>query len=710
MGASEVKKCEVCGSTYDPSLSYCLNDGTPLVPADSMIGVMLDGRYRVDGLLGWGGMGVVYRVTHVHIDTEFAIKILHPHLVANQSAIERFRREAKAAGRIRHPNAIQVTDFGVTKEGTVYLVMELVDGKSLREMLRQEKTIDLRRAVSIMHQACAAVEAAHQSGVIHRDLKPDNIMIKRDDKLGKVKVLDFGIAKLREQLPSSESRQTLTVEGTVIGTPEYMSPEQCRGRSLDPRSDIYSLGTILYEMLCGSPPFTGDSPLEVAAKHLNEQTRPLRQVCPVVPDPIEIVVMRALEKDPAKRQSSAARFSFELMEALRVVKSDYTTRIADSESSLELSPGEDTPDQEGSPLAEDRARLTIASGQRRNTDQTVRATPSGPAARAVSDQDLPAQPPEVEDYTSENIQDVRGYATPASPQALPRVDAGTNIAGKLAKSPMLIAAAAVALIVVIGIVGYRVWFSKRGEIIPQEEGKTAAKITKDMALIPGGKFMMGRNQGGSEDERPAHEVEINPFYIDKFEVTNRQYKVFVDATNHAPPKNWENKNYASGEAMLPVTHVTWQDAADYAEWAGKRLPTEEEWEYVARGGSKEYLYPWGNEWKENYAYVGRLDKAGHPDKTKPAPIHSFENDQSPFGGVYDLAGNVSEWVQNSYNERYDLPPDRRLKIYRGGNFAENPKTNTHRFADFLIPPPDQRKAYEKTLLEVGFRCAKDADK
>jgi len=703
MGASEVKKCGICGSTYDRSLSYCLNDGTPLVLTDSMIGVMLDGRYRVDSLLGWGGMGVVYRVTHVHIDTEFAVKILHSHLVANQSAIERFRREAKAAGRIHHPNAIQVTDFGVTKEGIVYLVMELVEGQSLREIIRQEKTIDLRRAVSLLHQACAAVEAAHQSGVIHRDLKPDNIMIKRVGALEKVKVLDFGIAKLREQIPSSESRQTLTVEGTVIGTPEYMSPEQCRGRSLDSRSDIYSLGTILYEMLCGSPPFTGDSPLEVAAKHLNEQTQPLRQVCPVVPDPIETVVMRALEKDPEKRPPSAASFSHELVEALKVVKSDYSTGIADSESSIELATGEDTPYQEGRSPTEDRARLTIASGQRRNTDQTVRTTPSG----------LPAQPPEGKDHISENIRDVRSHTAPTSPQAALRSDAGTSIAGKLAKSPMLMVAA-VALIVVIGVVSYRVWFSEQGEnlnpSIPREEGNAAAKTTKDMAFIPGGKFMMGRDQGGSDDERPAHEVEISQFYIDKFEVTNRQYKVFVDATNHASPKNWESGNYASGEAMLPVTHVTWQDATDYAEWAGKRLPTEEEWEYVARGGSKGYLYPWGNEWKENYAYVGRLDKAGRPDKTKPAPIHSFENDQSPFGGVYDLAGNVSEWVQNSYNERYDLPPDRRLKIYRGGNFAENPKPNTHRFADFPIPPPDQRKAYEKTLLEVGFRCAKDADK
>src|ERR1041385_2781281 len=273
MSSPEVKRCNFCGRTYDGTLSYCVNDGTPLVLDTSLIGLVLDGRYRMDSLLGQGGVGGGYRATHIHIDTEFAVKVLHPDLVANQSAIERFRREAKAAGRIHHPNAIQVTDFGVTKEGIVYLVMELVDGQSLRELILQEKTFEYRRAVAIMHQACAAVEAAHQSGVIDRDLSTDNIVIKRVGNIEKVKVLDFGIAKLKEQSSSAQAGQNLTREGMVIGTPEYMSPEQCRARSLDARSDIYSLATILYEMLCGAPPFTSDSPLEVVAKHLKEVTR-----------------------------------------------------------------------------------------------------------------------------------------------------------------------------------------------------------------------------------------------------------------------------------------------------------------------------------------------------------------------------------------------------------------------------------------------------
>jgi len=707
MSSPEIKRCNACGRTYDGTLSYCLNDGTPLVQDASLIGMVLDGRYRMDSLLGRGGMGVVYRATHIHIDTEFAIKVLHPDLVANQSAIERFRREARAAGRIHHPNAIQVTDFGVTKEGIVYLVMELVDGQSLREMLLMEGTFEYYRAVAIMHQACAAVEAAHQSGVIHRDLKPDNIVVQRVGNIEKVKVLDFGIAKLKEKTPSDDSGQSLTREGMVIGTPEYMSPEQCRARSLDARSDIYSLATILYEMLCGAPPFTAESPLEVVAKHLNGVTRPLSQVCSSVPKPIEQVVMRALEKDPAKRPSSATRFSYELMEAVKAVKSGYTTRLEDSQTSLELL-------EDATTIGEEQTRLVIGP---REVSHLVVATPSGAAAHAVPDKDTPAPSSEVGERISGSVQNVRDYATTASPtpQTLPRATAEASLVGKLTKSSMLIAAVAVALVLVAGGIGYSVWLAKRGEnpkaSVPgstTSTGNSRAEIVKDMALIPGGEFMMGRDKGGGDDERPMHLVKVKSFYIDKFEVTNQQYKVFVDDTRRTPPQDWKDRNYAPGEARFPVRYVTWQDAADYAKWAGKRLPTEEEWEYVARGGDKQWLYPWGNDWKDGYAYVD------HPALDRPAPIHSFEKDRSPLGDVYDLAGNVSEWVQDFYTDKYGGPSKPNLKVYRGGNFYGKQKPSTYRFSDFLDPSPanpKEMKGYnELTLPRVGFRCAKDADK
>ncbi|MGH9845884.1 MAG: serine/threonine-protein kinase [Blastocatellia bacterium] len=216
-----------------------------------MIGTILDGRYRLESLIGEGGMGDVYRATHVHLDTEFAVKLLKPEFVANQTAIKRFRLEAKAAGRIHHPNAVRVTDFGVTPERIVFLVMELVQGESLRGIMRNEGQIDYLRTINIVRQVCGAVDAAHRAGIIHRDLKPDNILIEAVNNIERVKVLDFGIAKLRE----AKTDSFLTQAGTIIGTPQYMSPEQCQGKSLDPRSDIYSIGILLYEMLSGEVPF-----------------------------------------------------------------------------------------------------------------------------------------------------------------------------------------------------------------------------------------------------------------------------------------------------------------------------------------------------------------------------------------------------------------------------------------------------------------------
>ncbi|MGH9767436.1 MAG: protein kinase domain-containing protein [Blastocatellia bacterium] len=699
MKSREVKKCHVCSRTYDPTLSYCLNDGEPLALVDPLIGATLDGRYRIESYLGGGGMGAVYRATHVHIDTELAVKVLHPDLVANQSAIERFRREAKAAGRIRHPNAIQVTDFGATSEGIVYLVMELVDGRSLRELIHQEKTFEPRRAINIMHQVCAAIEAAHQSGVIHRDLKPDNILVKHVGAMEKVKVLDFGIAKLREQSSFSEAGSALTREGTVIGTPEYMSPEQCRGRGLDARSDIYSLGTILYEMLCGSPPFTGDSPFEVVAKHLKDTTRPLRQIRPAIPGAIERVVMRALEKDPDNRPPSAVDFSHELREAIKQTKDNYATEIIASPPAPDPSP-EDDDDAQGDfrPRSKEQVRI---SGDDTIIDsfmadrRTMEATPSSRETRVYSDKNIPSQAPEAENPRPESVQEVRSYATPvSSPEAVNEDGSARKPLG----SPMLIIAATVILIVTGGVLVYLGLKPSSPPPDPMPPG---------MVFVSGGEFTMGWN-GGENDERPERKVLVKPFYMDQYEVTNQEYKKFIDATKYPAPMNWINGSYAPDEAMFPVTHVTWQDAVKYAEWAGKRLPTEKEWEYVARGGSQGYLYPWGNEWNNGYSNVNRSGE------TRPVRVHSYENDKSPFG-AYDLAGNVSEWVDDFYSQRYDDEQIRKYRVYRGGNFADKPVTSTRRNFDYPalpedVPEQDKLGYTQKVLPRVGFRCAKDAGK
>jgi serine/threonine-protein kinase len=235
---------------------------------DALLGLVLDDKYRLEERLGEGGMGAVYRAMHLLIERPVAVKVLSQRLVTDDAAKERFRREARAAGRLQHTNAVAVTDFGETKEGLVYLVMELLEGKPLREVLAQDAPLDPARAVSLMLQISAAVEAAHEAGILHRDLKPGNIfLVQRPDSPYIVKVLDFGIAKIADAGGEFNLNDTLTGTGVMIGTPRYMSPEQCDGAQLTPASDVYSLGVILYEMLTGQTPFNGASPLALALKH-----------------------------------------------------------------------------------------------------------------------------------------------------------------------------------------------------------------------------------------------------------------------------------------------------------------------------------------------------------------------------------------------------------------------------------------------------------
>jgi serine/threonine protein kinase len=374
---------------------------------EQLIGEVLDEKYRIDKLLGKGGMGAVYLATHLGTDRPVALKVITPQFTAHEEFVERFRREAKAAGRLRHPNVVDVTDFGFAPLGTervAYLVMEYLDGCTLAEVLQEESRLPLSWAVDILEQTCSAVDEAHQQGIVHRDLKPDNIWLEPNRRGGyTVKVLDFGLAKLAdanlpepaaeetsasssspsslsslphvaetiEDLPAlsaetlhlppaeeapeaatrilssasqpaasppepdavqEEDTQTrrlvprstaalrrteaergpetaigegLTRVGSILGTPLYMSPEQCRGERLDARSDIYSLGVMAYQMLAGETPFTGDMPT-VMQHHLATPPPPLREKNPRIPKKVAHLVMSALAKDPAERPASAA--------------------------------------------------------------------------------------------------------------------------------------------------------------------------------------------------------------------------------------------------------------------------------------------------------------------------------------------------------------------------------------------------------------------
>ncbi|HEV2801324.1 MAG TPA: serine/threonine-protein kinase [Pyrinomonadaceae bacterium] len=293
-------------------------DATVAAPAlaDPLVGRVLDEKYRLDSRLGEGGMGTVYRATHLLIDRPVAVKVLHQRFVEDEAAQERFRREARAAGRLRHTNAVTVTDFGRTSDGCVYIVMELLEGRNLREVLAFESPLESVRAVALMLQVAAAVEAAHESGVIHRDLKPANIFIVQPKNAPPlVKVLDFGIAKLAADSVDDSEQHALTLTGVMIGTPRYMSPEQCDGAHLTPAADVYSLGIILYEMLTGATPFNGASPLAVALQHSSKPPRRPTELVTGIPPEVERIVLHALEKNPLNRPPDAGAFRRELLAA-----------------------------------------------------------------------------------------------------------------------------------------------------------------------------------------------------------------------------------------------------------------------------------------------------------------------------------------------------------------------------------------------------------
>jgi eukaryotic-like serine/threonine-protein kinase len=287
-----------------------------------ILGRTLGGRFRVTGFIGEGAMASVYRGVQEAEPHDVALKIMHAHLVSDATFVGRFRREARAAARIVHPNTVKILDTGVDGK-ILYIAMELLAGQDLFETLVLERRLSEARAVRILVQVTEALVAAHEKGVVHRDLKPENIMLLRDPEdpsREDVKVLDFGIAKILEgDTPSMDgtgsSHSALTGVGTVVGTPAYMSPEQCRGEPVDTRSDVYTCGILLYQLVAGRLPFTSENAMDLAVMHVRTPPTPLETVVPAVSPRLTAVIMTALSKWPSQRQQTAV----ELRDALQAI-------------------------------------------------------------------------------------------------------------------------------------------------------------------------------------------------------------------------------------------------------------------------------------------------------------------------------------------------------------------------------------------------------
>src|SRR6516165_2946352 len=261
------------------------------------------GRYELTHLIARGGMAQVYRAVDRQLDRPVALKVLFPELSVDKTFVERFRREAQAAASLSHPNIVPVFDWG-EDDGAYFIVMEYIDGRSLSAVLRDPQKLDPRQVAMIGAGVAAALGFAHRHGVVHRDVKPGNVLITPE---GEVKVTDFGIAR------AVNTEESLTQTGAVMGTAAYFSPEQAEGKGVDARSDIYSLGVVLYEMAVGRPPFSGDSPVAVASKHVRDQPALPREVNPRVPVALEAVIMKAMAKDPSARYGSAEELRADLL-------------------------------------------------------------------------------------------------------------------------------------------------------------------------------------------------------------------------------------------------------------------------------------------------------------------------------------------------------------------------------------------------------------
>jgi serine/threonine protein kinase len=282
---------------------------------------MLDGRYRVDAILGSGGMGRVYKAEHTGIGRAVAIKVLHARLGSSKEAAQRFQREALASGRLDHPNIVGVSDFGVLEDGSLYLVMEALEGEPLGKRLEREKRIPWPEALSIIRSLLSGLRHAHDKGVVHRDIKPDNIFLARKDGEQVVKILDFGIAKL---YAGNTDDPATTRAGLTVGTPAYLSPEQAVGGAITPASDLYSTSVVLYEMLTGRAPFLDDDPLAMLRAHVSQDPPTFAQVAPdlTLPPGIEVVINRGLAKISAERIGSSIEYAQALDEAVRAAGYD----------------------------------------------------------------------------------------------------------------------------------------------------------------------------------------------------------------------------------------------------------------------------------------------------------------------------------------------------------------------------------------------------
>lgn len=697
-----MRECQVCKQCFPDAVTNCPQDNQPTF--QSIEGnPILEGKYRLEKRLGAGGMGVVYCARHTYLKTQLAIKVILPDLVGNDpQLVTRFRQEALAAAAIRHHNVVQVTDYGVVNEKMPFLVMEYVEGESLHDLLAREKCLTPEKAVELMSAICAGVGAAHKQGIVHRDLKPLNIMILKDKGsiAESVKILDFGLAKIKsgELLGSFVQAQTTG----LMGSPYYMAPEQWADEEPDGQADVYSLGIMLFQMLAGDVPFKGSSIPAIMQKHLNNPPPTFAEMGVQVPPAIEEAVRHSLAKDRHQRTQSVQLLVEELRRALGMNTQPLSTgaltgALPVSSIHILTNPPQAKVFMDSVPVGESQndgylllegiqsgnhrikiskegfhdwenqvfcdgkpqqvvAQLQHSSGNI-NPAQTMPMGQQNPNQNFVQTQGVQNN----FQQTGQNPQSLYNQTGQASQPGFTQNWQQTGQASypptpptKKGVSPVVWAITGIlGLLILIGIgVGgaYKAGLFDTAQTggketpTPQNTSPTPPVVVKnEMVAIPGGKFKMGSDSDSANPaEKPAHEVEVKDFLMDKTEVTNAEYFDFVKATGHKAPTHWVEGKPIAGKELLPVVFVSQDDVKKFIEWRSKRdnvqyrLPREEEWEYAARNGVDDNLYPWGDSPESTKAVM---------EQASAIAVGSIPGGANKWG-VLDLMGNVWEWTSS----------------------------------------------------------------
>lgn len=616
-------------------------------------------RYEILSLVGRGGIGIVYKAKDYILDEIVALKVLAPGLSMNQEIVERFKQETKITRRLIHDNIIRIYDIGKF-DSRWYISMEYVEGKDLKTIIRERGALSVVETTGVIKQVLSALEVVHENHIINRDIKPQNILIRND---GVVKIGDFSIAK------ATDLNGLTNPDVMIVGSPEYMAPEQIKGERIDARTDIYSVGIVLYELLTGRLPFESDTLIAIAYKQIFELPLPPKKLNPQIPVWLDNITRKCLAKNPQDRYQQVKELIADL-ETHRVPRIDFEQEedkiIISQKTFLKFK----------KLIICSIISIFIAIGitgyllhkynKNQNTLQITRKDAIDNTKKLTM---LQTKLQELEKIKQELETQINT----------------TN--EKLQKTE-----------------------SEKMKLLA--ELQTVKPLVQKgspsgMILIEAGEFIMGSDN--ILDAQPQRKVYVDSFYIDKYEVTNEEYVEFLNSIGKHEGYIDLDSGYCKiekingvytvkkGYEKYPVVEVSWNGANMYAKWAGKRLPTEAEWEKAARGvdGRK---YPWGDTFDRNKC---------NTNMRSVMSVGSYPEGASPYG-CQDMAGNVWEWVADWYSSDYyknsplinpQGPHSGTQRVWRGGSWLGNKATTQCDVRNYLSP--------ESTKNTGGFRCAKD---